>query len=82
MPVKGAEDVEIDDEGFVYSGLSNGKIVRFTGNGSNIEVIAKSEGAIFGINLNEDNDKLVLADQRTGIKLLDLKNRVFQFLIS
>jgi tricorn protease-like protein len=76
-PAPGAEDVEFDNKGYVYSGLSDGSIIRFKGNGSDVEVVAKSEGAIFGIDINSKFDKLVLADQKTGIKVLDLNTRKF-----
>lgn len=76
-PAPGAEDVEFDNKGYVYSGLSDGSIIRFKGNGSDVEVIAKSEGAIFGIDINSKYDKLALADQKAGIKILELDTRKF-----
>jgi hypothetical protein len=46
-----------------------------------LEVIAQSEGAIFGIDINSKHNKLVLADQVSGIKILDLKTHELQFIV-
>lgn len=32
-PTPGAEDIEFDNQGFVYSGLADGSIIRFNENG-------------------------------------------------
>lgn len=81
-PASGAEDVEIDRQGFIYSGLSDGSIIRIKPDNSEITTIAKSEGHIFGIDINSRNDKLALADQVSGIKLLDLKTGAMEVLVS
>ncbi len=81
-PAPGAEDVEVDQNGFVYSGLHDGSIVRIKPDNSELKVIAKSEGPIFGVSLNKQGDKLVVADQKTGIKLLNLKDGSFENLVS
>lgn len=71
-PAQGAEDVEIDNKGYIYSGLGDGSIIRIKPDNSEITTIAKSEGHIFGIDINSRSDKLALADQVSGIKILDL----------
>lgn len=40
-------------------------------------MLAKSEGPIFGIDINKNGDKIVLADQLSGIKLFDLQTNTF-----
>jgi hypothetical protein len=56
--------------------------VRFKENGEGLEVIAKSEGPIFGIDINSKCDQLALADQVAGIKILDLKTHEMKLVIS
>ena len=76
-PAPGAEDVEIDSQGNIYSGLHDGSIIRVTPDYTDVKVIAKSEGPIFGIDLSKKGDKLALADQILGIRILDLKTGTF-----
>lgn len=45
-------------------------------------VITKSEGPIFGIDINKNGTKLAYADQVSGIKMLDLKTGNSSYLVS
>lgn len=41
-PAIGPEDIVIDNDGNIYSGLSDGSIIRVSSNGQQTEVIGKS----------------------------------------
>lgn len=76
MPIHGPEDVEIDDQDNVYSGLADGTIIRISlKNRTEMEVLAKSDGPIYGVDVSKSGKKLVFADLSSGIKLLDLQTR-------
>jgi sugar lactone lactonase YvrE len=68
----GAEDVEVDNEGNIYTGLENGLIVKVSFNKSE-EVIANTGGRPFGLRFGGDGN-LYVADGIKGLLKIDFKN--------
>ncbi len=62
--------------------MHDGSIVRIKEGTTQAEVIAKSDGPIFGISLNSDDSRLAVADQVSGIRVLDLKTGKFENIVS
>lgn len=81
-PFSGAEDVEFDKDGNIYSGLHDGSVIRIDRDSLEVKVVGKTQGAIFGIDINANGDKLALADQVSGIKILNLKTGVIESVVS
>ena len=79
------EDVAVDQNGNIYTavGLESSSIYRIRpDNLTKLELIAKNEGQVLGICLSPDEKKLALADQKNGLKLLDLESGVITTLVS
>ena len=62
----GPEDITVDENGYVYTGLMNGKILRFDPDGSNPEVIAETEGRPLGMQFDAHGN-LIIADAEKGL---------------
>lgn len=74
MPVngKGPEDVVVDAEGRVFTGLDDGRIVRFSEAGTRIDVVADTGGRPLGIELYGD-DELLVCDAQRGLLAVALR---------
>jgi len=72
--LKGPEDVEVDREGRVYSGTSDGKIIRVLENGT-IETFADTKGRPLGLHFDKD-ENLVVCDASKGLLSIDKKGTV------
>lgn len=79
MPGAGPEDVVLDREGRIITGLSDGRILRLSNDGKRIETLANTGGRPLGIELFANGDLLVcdarrgllrIAPQRGAIQLL------------
>ncbi|MCG8917126.1 SMP-30/gluconolactonase/LRE family protein [Actinokineospora sp. PR83] len=64
----GAEDVLVDIDGTVLTGLSDGRIVRLAPDGSRIEVVAATGGRPLG--LEHHPDGLLVCDAHRGLLLV------------
>ena len=62
----GPEDVAIDNEGRIYGGYLDGRIVRFQNDGSKPEIFANTEGRPLGMHFDA-NGNLIVADSRKGL---------------
>jgi len=62
----GPEDVAIDDDGYLYVGYDDGRIVRFDSNGQNPDLIANTEGRPLGLDFSPSGD-LIVADGYKGL---------------
>jgi len=71
----GPEDVAIDDQGRIYSGMEDGRILRFQPDGSNPEVFAHTGGAPLGLRFDAAGN-LVVADCIKGLLSIDPKGSV------
>src|SRR5699024_3330576 len=73
LPVNGngPEDVVVDAEGWVFTGLEDGRIIRVSGDGTRIDTIADTGGRPLGIELYGD-DGLVVCDSERGLLTVDV----------
>ncbi len=73
IPVNGArpEDVVVDAEGCVYTGVEDGRILRVSPDGQRIEVVGDTGGRPLGLELFGD-DELLVCDARAGLLVLPL----------
>ncbi len=66
VPGRGPEDVVVDADGRVYTGLEDGRIVRFPARGGSAEVVADTGGRPLGLEIGPDG-RLVVCDARRGL---------------
>lgn len=61
IPVNGAgtEDVVVDDEGRIYTGLEDGRVLRVSPEGSVVETIGEVSGRPLGVELYGDDELVV-----------------------
>lgn len=57
----GAEDVAVDDQGSIYTGLADGRILRISPAGDKIETIAETPGRPLGLEFYGDGELVVCA---------------------
>ncbi|WP_414433747.1 SMP-30/gluconolactonase/LRE family protein [Alloalcanivorax venustensis] len=62
----GPEDVAIDDQGNLYVGYEDGRLVRYDPNGENGDLITNTEGRPLGLDMAPDGT-LVVADGYRGL---------------
>lgn len=67
---RGPEDVFIDSEGQIYSGMVDGRIMRFQPDGSNPQVLANTGGVPLGLCFDSIGN-LVVADCIKGLLSID-----------
>ncbi|WP_206796424.1 SMP-30/gluconolactonase/LRE family protein [Amycolatopsis sp. MtRt-6] len=67
----GPEDVVVDAEGRVYTGVDDGRILRLSPDGQRIDVIADTGGRPLGLELYGD-DELLICDARAGLLVVPL----------
>ncbi|MGB5812736.1 MAG: SMP-30/gluconolactonase/LRE family protein [Polyangiales bacterium] len=66
----GPEDVAVDDEGRVYVGVEEGKILRYSPDGASVEVFAQTGGRPLGLDFDVDGN-LIVADALKGLLSVD-----------
>ncbi|RSM79377.1 SMP-30/gluconolactonase/LRE family protein [Kibdelosporangium aridum] len=73
VPVNGhgPEDVVVDADGQVYTGVDDGRILRVAPDGSRIEVLGDTGGRPLGLELYGDNE-LLICDARAGLLTMPL----------
>ena len=73
IPVNGhgPEDVVVDGEGRIYTGVDDGRILRLSPDGGRIDVIADTGGRPLGLELYGD-DELLICDARAGLLVVPL----------
>lgn len=67
----GPEDVVLDGEGRIYTGVDDGRILRHTADGRGAETIADTGGRPLGLELYGD-DELLICDARAGLLVMPL----------
>jgi sugar lactone lactonase YvrE len=73
IPVNGhgPEDVVVDAEGQIYTGVEDGRILRISPEGNRIDVIADTGGRPLGLELHGE-DELLICDARAGLLVMPL----------
>jgi sugar lactone lactonase YvrE len=73
IPVNGhaPEDVVVDGEGRIYTGVDDGRILRLSPDGRSIDVIADTGGRPLGLELYGE-DELLICDARLGLLVVPL----------
>ncbi|MFC0108302.1 SMP-30/gluconolactonase/LRE family protein [Kibdelosporangium aridum] len=73
VPVNGhgPEDVVVDADGQVYTGVDDGRILRVAPDGSRIDVLGDTGGRPLGLELYGDNE-LLICDARAGLLTMPL----------
>ena len=71
VPGHGPEDVVVDGEGRLYTGVDDGRILRLSPDGKHIDVIADTGGRPLGLELYGD-DELLICDARAGLLVAPL----------
>ncbi|MGH3942257.1 MAG: SMP-30/gluconolactonase/LRE family protein [Pseudonocardiaceae bacterium] len=61
---EGPEDVLVDDQGSIYTGLADGRILRISGAGDKIETIAELPGRPLGLEFHGDDELVVCASDK------------------
>ncbi|WP_410645271.1 SMP-30/gluconolactonase/LRE family protein [Amycolatopsis sp. lyj-346] len=67
----GPEDVVVDGEGRIYTGVDDGRILRLSPDGRRIDVIADTGGRPLGLELYGE-DELLICDARAGLLVVPL----------
>ncbi len=62
----GPEDVALDAQGFIYSGMADGRILRFSADGTNPELVADTGGRPLGMAFDA-RGSLIVADAFKGL---------------
>jgi sugar lactone lactonase YvrE len=80
VPGKGPEDVVVDAEGRVLTGLADGRILRLTPDGKHIQTVANTGGRPLGIELLQDG-ALLVCDAHRGLLRVEPKSGEVQLLL-
>jgi sugar lactone lactonase YvrE len=75
LPGHGPEDVLIDEDGSVVTGLVDGRILRVSADGRTITTLADTGGRPLGLEWLPDG-KMLICDANRGLLTLDKDNRV------
>jgi sugar lactone lactonase YvrE len=75
LPGEGPEDVLIDEDGSVLTGLLDGRILRVSADGRTISTLADTGGRPLGLEWLPDG-KVLICDANRGLLTLDKDNRV------
>ncbi|MEU7788107.1 SMP-30/gluconolactonase/LRE family protein [Amycolatopsis sp. NPDC049159] len=67
----GPEDVVVDAEGRIYTGVDDGRILRLSPDGRRIDVLADTGGRPLGLELYGE-DELLICDARAGLLVVPL----------
>ncbi len=71
----GPEDVALGPDGFLYTGLQDGRIVRFRPDGGGLEDVAQTDGRPLGLGFDAGGD-LIVADPKRGLLRVTLAGEV------
>ncbi|MPZ00928.1 MAG: SMP-30/gluconolactonase/LRE family protein [Actinophytocola sp.] len=70
---EGTEDVLVDEQGRIYTGLADGRILRIDKNGSSVETVATCPGRPLGLEFYGD-DELVVCASDAGLLAVSLSS--------
>ena len=71
----GPEDIDMDEQGRIYGGFEDGKIIRFSSKGENMEVFADTKGRPLGLDF-DNSGNLIVADAKKGLLSIDKKGNI------
>lgn len=77
----GPEDVAVDDEGRIFTGVEGGRILRVSGDGAEVETVADVGGRPLGVALHPDGS-LIVGNAFLGLQRVDIKNGQVQTLVT
>jgi sugar lactone lactonase YvrE len=80
MPGPAPEDVVVDTDGAVWTGLADGRIIRIAGDATSPEVIADTGGRPLGLAVSRDGSLLV-CDSHRGLLRMDTATGAFETLV-
>lgn len=66
----GTEDVLVDEDGAVYTGVDDGRVLRIAPDGRRLDVVADTGGRPLGLELHPDG-RLLVCDADRGLLLVD-----------
>ena len=72
---RGPEDVAVGEDGSIFVGVEEGKILRYDANGSGVMVFAETSGRPLGLDFDLDGN-LVVADAVRGLLSIDTSGAV------
>lgn len=75
LPGTGPEDIAFDKEGFIYTGLSNGQIIKIQPDGSSFEVYAETGGWPLGLVFDKSGN-LYTANAYLGLQKIGIDRKV------
>ncbi len=77
LPVGGSgpEDIAIDSDGRIYTGLADGRIMRMNTDGTHLEQFARTEGRPLGLAFDIKGN-LLIADAEEGLLAADQKGSI------
>ena len=70
VPGHGAEDVLVDDQGWVYTGTEDGSVFKVRPDGNQVERIGNTGGRPLGLEFLPDG-RILVCDARSGLLALD-----------
>ena len=73
VPGHGAEDVLVDDQGWVYTGTEDGSVFKVRPDGNQVERIGNTGGRPLGLEFLPDG-RILVCDARSGLLALDPEN--------
>ncbi len=71
----GPEDVDMDEQGRIYGGFEDGKIIRFSSNSENMEIFADTKGRPLGLDF-DNSGNLIVADAKKGLLSIDKNGNI------
>ncbi|GLZ37814.1 SMP-30/gluconolactonase/LRE family protein [Actinokineospora sp. NBRC 105648] len=77
---KGAEDVLVDANGHIYTGVDDGRILRLTADGRRLDTIADTGGRPLGLEHHPDG-RLLVCDADRGLLLVDRADGAIEVLV-
>lgn len=77
---EGTEDVVVDDNGHVFTGVADGRILRLTPDGRRLDTIAETGGRPLGLELYPDG-RLLVCDADRGLLLVERVSGAVEVLI-
>ncbi|MDF8265602.1 SMP-30/gluconolactonase/LRE family protein [Luteipulveratus flavus] len=80
VPGHGAEDVVLDDDGQVWTGVRDGWIVRVSPDGRQIERVLTTEGRPLGLEWLPDG-RLLVCDALRGLLAIDVRTQDIEMLV-
>ncbi|BBY79813.1 SMP-30/gluconolactonase/LRE family protein [Mycolicibacterium pulveris] len=79
VPGNAPEDVVADDDGHIWTGLDDGRIVRITPDGA-VTIVAETGGRPLGLEVGRDG-RLLVCDSPRGLLAMDMRTGALETLV-